>query len=604
MATSLSRLELMTSIIGSSFSILDLEIPTLVLDEVRKAHGLSEEVYPNLISTSPVKMVKNPPSKEDWRYIARYINADVKSWPQGSKLKEAFSYLHSLQNLDLSQVTPDFPVGPQTPEEPRSLNGCVLYALCRKHGIKTWPEMGYSELAFAVKSLLVSPLYLLNHFVLHLRELPAASLVNFYLEQGQTLQKFPTPQEVTKARLEEATEVFQNIYRLQEYIYPRQPSEAVILAACRYHLDISTSRYPFEEIQQLQTSGQYYYQPVDPIMRMHYSRNPQLYSIEYHFNPLLPEKCYSREILEELLQGYGYKREYHTPTYTQLGEIYLLNNFYHGSRPGLRSNQTCFDLEDVSKLESNSVVVYGTPSGACPFTPFTYAELADFFQVNKAFLHPLEKGKQLQREEIARLRYLVSTDRLYPHDTSRCQEQRRRLEQTLIMVEALADEIQADLREFLTSYEQVEIQTQGKIRETLHCLLELGMYMRGWEGEGHAYPVEEAPYKAIGEVCIRVCESLQKWYKQLETLGEEWASRIQALPLVTYNGGYVLSNEPTIGLTIGDKIEIIAKGEEHTSVSGSCIRVSSSWLLASAHRYMAVIGMDLPFVISKLVHVT
>ena len=74
---------------------------------------------------------------------------------------------------------------------------------------------------------------------------------------------------------------------------------------------------------------------------------------------------------------------------------------------------------------------------------------------------------------------------------------------------------------------------------------------------------------------------------------------IKNLPLVQYRGGkYVKSNSNHEGITIQDRIDIVKKGET-TSIS-SCIRMSSNWFIASAHKYITILGLPAPFDIFKM----
>jgi hypothetical protein len=590
--------------------------PNIVIYEVANAHGIvteldeakfSNETLIRYIHETPTKVVKEPISHEGWRYIARYINPHVSNWKDAKLLRDAFHFLWKLRQLDLTQITSSFEAGPQTPDMPYSINGCLLYGFCLKHNIKTWPEMSYDELSFAVRSLLLPHPLIISRLVDQLRSFPQNQLINACLalyRETHLLPTNPTLDDLSHERLDQAYDLFNDLYRFGDRVLFRETSEAVAMVARRYHLDISSSKCPFDELKRLVEVGEIDYHPADPEMAKYYAVNPQLYYLSHHFNPLFPDRYYTRDILENLQRKSGYRRDNRVSIYSQLCEIYLCNSFYHGRRPGIKNSQSPFELEDVEKVSSNSTICYGNPVDG--FTFFTYSELADFFRVNRAFLHPLERGKQLTPEEISRLRHLTEVD-FYPYDDSASKEERRKLFTAMTYVDIFNSEVEDSLQDFLHAYESAEPNVKKQIVETFMKLFYVAMYMRGWLGPSNSeepYPIETAPNRPYGEVSIRVTEALHAWKTQLQEIGPNWADKINNLPLVRYEGGFIVSNDHLIGQTIGEKIEIVERGEDHISTIGSCIRSSSGWLAASSHRYMTLIGCEPPFEINKLIYVT
>lgn len=613
----LSRLDLIKSEINET-------TPNLVIYEIATSHGLvtdlsqcnfSNKILLNYIQETPIKIVKEPITREGWRYIARYVNPHVNSWKEGNKLKEAFQFLQQHRHLDISKISPDFIAGQQTPEQLYSFNACLLYGICVKYGVITWSTMGYEELAFAVRSLL-TPNFLINHFSQQLQRYqgdnPPSQLINLCLNFYKTnyLQPiFPSFDCLAYEELEKKLEELTDVNYLQDRWYPQQTNEVVALVAAKYQLDISTSRYPFEELALLRQHGIRDYQPFDPEMVKYYRVNPRLYSLDYHFNPLFSERYYSGTCLETLQQRSGYQRDNRIPAYAQLQEAYLCNSFHHGLRPRIKNSQSLYDLADLSETPSNQIITYGNPDEGYIF--FTYSELADFFRINRAFLHPLEKRRQLSHVEISQLRFL-SCDDTYPLDDEISSENRKKLYQAISYVDAFNLEIEEDLKIFLEAYEVAEEEVKSQVKESFMKLFYAAMYMRGWLGmvedagmsTEDPYPIEVAPYRPQGDVFIRVCQSLKEWHDYLGVMGDAWTKRIHNLPLVRYEDGFVVSNDPQIGQTIGEKITIVEKGEDHNNTMGSCIRVSSGWLAASCHRYLTILGMEPPFNITKLAYVT
>lgn len=584
-------------------SEITLATPNFVIYEIAIAHGINmepeqtNEELIHLIHETAIKTVKEPLTRESWRYIARYVNPNT-NWKEG-KLKEAFNFLWQLQSLDLTQLDPNFVPGLQTPDNPYTLNATVLYAFCRKEQITTWPSMSYEELAFAVRSLLVPPFYLLSHFITQLETCQHKQLVNTclaYYHETQETPQLTFPQEATNESLENVCESMTILPYLQDRIYPRNIPEVVALIAHRYHLDISTSLYPFDEFVSLRDHGIANYRPIDPIMSRYYQVNPNLYSLDHTFNPFFSENYYSGSMLDNLLEESGTRRENRINYYAQLYEGYLTNSFYPGIRPGIKNLKSPFYKDDLGEVASNSIVCYGTPVEGFVF--FIYSELSDLFRVNKAFLHPLEKKKHLTVQEITRLRFLVSDGEDTPD--------RKKLFQTMAYVDAFNLEIEDGLQEFITAYQETTFEIQEQVRDTLWKLFYIAMYMRAWLGpeSEEEYPISSAPHGTTVDVYITVTGVLRDWDEHLSIMGPDWTTRINLLPLVKYEGGFVVSDDDGIGKTIGDKISIVKKGDKHNNVMGSCIRASSGWLAASTHRYMTIIGIDAPFDITKLAYIS
>lgn len=607
---SLSRLDLIGGEINET-------TPNLVIYEIATSHGLvteinqasfSNKVLLTYIKETAIKEVKEPISRDGWRYIARYVNSQVSNWKEGNKLKEAFQFLWQHRHLDITKIQDDFVAGQQTPDQLYSLNACLLYGLCVKHHLTTWATMSYLDLAFAVRCLLVSPVFLLSHLRDHLQLCQQDQLINLCLNfyrHNHFEPPLPKLKDISYEQLEKSLDRVTDVTFLQDRHLPQQSNDVIALVASRYQLDISSSRYPFDEFMLLRRYDQDNYQPIDPEMAKYYKVNPRLYSLQHHFNPLFTERYYSKSSLDTLQQQSGYQHDGRTSTYCQLHEAYLCNSFCHGIRPGIKNSQSPFDLVELTEVPSNQIVTYGNPDEGFVF--FTYSELSSFFRVNRAFLNPLEKKRQLSREEISRLRFLSSDDS-YPFDDEDSVEKRKSLYQTISYVEAFNLEVEEDIKVFLDAYREADEEIQNGVKEAMMKLFHAAMYMRGWLGATEdavdPYPIEAAPYHPQGDVYIRVCQSLKEWHEHLETMGPEWTEKINNLPLVRYEDGFIVSNDVNIGQTIGEKIVIVESGEDHTNTMGSCIRASSGWLATSCHRYMTILGMETLFMINKLAYVT
>lgn len=612
----LSRLDFLGLQEGERLIDIEAIIPNLVIQEIASAHGCNGEIRErssllHLIQVTPIKKVKEPFDRQDWRYVARYVNPGVSTWREASKLKLAFNFLWGLRECNLDELGINFEVGLQKPSCLYSLNACVLFGICYRYKLLTWPEMSYVDLAFAVKTLLLPRGFLIGQLTNYLqrssREVVAKTFLSLFQSCHQNID-VSSPEPITYHELECIHQVISSPLFLQDRFIPTQPGEVVGLVAQRYKLDISSSRYPFDELARLREVKEFsQYQPVDPIMAEYYICNPLLYSLEEHFNPFFPEKYYTNTILDKLLTQSGINLDRSISRYSQLVEVYLCNNFYHGFRPNILNGESPFLYEPRDELNSNYVLCYGNPVDG--FTFFTYQEVADFLRHHKAFLHPYSSVSNtihLRPEEIRRLTYLTE-ERSYPYDEPEAIEARQYLGQTLLYIEAFNGHTDTIIASFIQAYNQEVNEVKIGVNHGLKLLFELAMYMRGWKGpeEGEdTYPVEFAPEKNPGKVFPRVTEAMASWENHLQTLGHEWALRLKNLPLVKYEEGFIVSNDPNIGQTIGQKIAIVRQGEDINNVVGTCIRISSGWLAASAYRYMMLIGLKPPIQINKLAYIS
>ena len=587
--------------------ILSPEIPECVIKEIASAHGItvtSNSKIPELIfeiKVTPIRTVEKPFQERDWRYIARFINASL-PW-KISRLQEAFDFYCRMESLDISLINPNFKIGLQTQEELYNLNATILYGICHKHGIQTHHQMTIDQLAMAVRFLVTPSQQLISYLITGLSEANHHELVNFGISLFQ--DKIPPSliipsSEITYDQLFESHKLLTSLDDMQDRLIPRHRVEVIALVAHRYLIDISSSTDPYAEYLYLQKNGICHYIPVDRQMAHYYKHNPQLYSLEHHFNPLFPEVYYSRNVLIRLIEESGSVFD-RGEIYSVLAENYLYNTFYHGLRPNIKNQTSSIELLNLTDVPSNIMLCFGNPVDGFIF--LTYNELADFFRVNKSFQNPFDKRESFTPEHIYHLKELINKE--YPDDQQQYVNARNKLLAAINHVEIFNEEKDSILSKYIDEYNNELPDVQQSIAKILIALLHLGMYMRGWEGGNDPFPVEKAPYKTQGEVDIRVSHQFGYYRQLIREIGEEWGNRLQQLPLVKYEGNrFIISDDEAVGKTIGEKLEIVEAGEINNNVLGSCIRASSGWIVCTAYRYMVAIEMEAPFNINRLIYIT
>jgi len=114
---------------------IDSNTPKIVLEEICKAHSINS-IYRITKSKKNKILVSKDYSNNNLRIIAKYVNSECKNWRRSSLLK-AFNFLQNIDSFTKSQKRFTFTYGPQTHEDPESLNSCVLYRLCKYYSLST-----------------------------------------------------------------------------------------------------------------------------------------------------------------------------------------------------------------------------------------------------------------------------------------------------------------------------------------------------------------------------------------------------------------------------------------------------------------------------------
>ena len=380
---------------------------------------------------------------------------------------------------------------------------------------------------------------------------------------------------------------------------PSTDMGAVGLAAVNYHLDISSARDPLYEyslLHQMQT-----YVPGDSDMQFWYLQNPAIYDLSLSFHPLFPAEYYSDTMLRNLVRSEGYlQTEIPGTAISLLHTAHVTDTFHLGRWPQMVSDCTAIYLTPVSEVPVGELFGYGQKAER--MVAVSMEELLHYFRNSKNFLSPFDNQSRLSPIALHKLKLLLRsglgpTQKLVADST---QSLARELLETLSLIEGTQSQDKA-LSTFVLSYMESEDARKKLVQDTLRELLHVGMYMRGWLGPKHEYPVIRTSVSADrqGEVDLKVSQTLQTYEEMIQQLGSV-GSQVTALALVSYcDGLYVPTTTSEMGLTIGERIAIVRQGENTENMS-SCIRLSSNYLCASAHKYMIALGLPAPFDIFHL----
>lgn len=610
------------------------QTPMCVLLEIADAHAIKYKLEdlgtPSFarhllasIHNTPIPSVGEIKEKNELQFVARFVN-NHKSWPQ-SKLIQAYNFLLGFANNDnpLNKLPPDFVAELQTPDNPFAINACVLYKICSHSRLNINSRTTINQMAYAVRMLRENIESVIRRAKLFIeKESNRIDLINVLMLSHHEIQDPDPPVVATSVQFdvipqtEANPEILSRIYQglndvanLRQRIDPTTQPGAIALAALNYSIDLSKTTDPSREYRALKVSGRNEYRPLDPWMNYWYQKNPVIFDLAETFNPLFPTEFYSERRLTAMTRTEGYTSaeiEDEHP-YELLQIAYVSETFYQGELPNMRIRETPIDLDDVDEVPYGQLLCFGEFSGEV--RPITFKELTEAFNQNKNFSEPFHDRRDsvFTQTAINKLK-LIALSQIGPNPAVRLSietiEVRAELLAAIQGIEILMRNNDAASRALALAYKQANAETKETIRDALRNLLHAGMYMRGWEGTGD-YPILKAPVppEKMPQIALNVTDELRTFTINCLGLGNI-GEQIMDLPLVLYKDGeYQIATDEREGLTIGARLHLVREGEDITNIN-SCIRLSSNWFCSSAHKYIMCIGLDAPFDIFSLRHIS
>jgi len=588
---------------------LDELTPICVVKEILKSYGINhtnnfddinyylssiEQINSHEEITIPSKGF----SESDIFKMIRFINSEC-TW--GIKeLQEAVNFLLPFTvpgaNDSLPNITKFIP-GEQEPGRIRSLNACVLFKACKCLGIKVNRFTNIEHMFYLIelyhKSTSVSLSQDIYNFLQTSSKLDMINFISFsqrHLKHSGQKQKL----EIKREDLERVGSKYTTKGYIP-FVVPSSEAEAVYLAGSIYSVNISKSDSPLDEYKNL--SGDVYI-PKDPRLKEIYGFNKNLLNLKKTFDPLFPKSCYSSLSLAQLVKNEGIiKGRQSGDDYDILREHSLFINFHEGIQEetkGIKTTTVSYD--SVKDLEKGEILSYGLRGGTMQI--ITLDEIKGFFESKGNFIDMFTK-EFLSDLCIRKLEMICVSS---PEFSSEVNKKKLSLLETIKRIKGNNKENNYQVKRFIVRYNESNSEEKKKIIESLNSLLNVSMYMRGWEGIPFPFPISEVPYKDIKAIEIKVSIGIVDYEKKCELMSEK--RLIDDLPLFKHkNGKYEISTAMDQGKTIGERLRIIKSGYD-TSNANSCIRMSSNWLASSAYRLMVSLGMTAPFDINSLLHIT
>lgn len=648
---------------------VDLTTPVCVLLEIAAAHGISVRNFTTAWTEGPSQSeivlallqslrkqractVTQPLDHSGYQILGRFVNP-AETWNRTTLLR-AYNFLvtFSTPHHDLlGRLPAQWTVGAATRQQPYLVNACILYAICRSHGVPTTPLTSLVELERAVRLCAYDVIALRRMARLQLdRDRADGALIGWLAQTQVGLEPLPLtpdfttyvdPLPVPTANHDLLVQVHHQLHapaELHNRIIPTTDAGAVALAALVFHTDITGALAPLREYDYMRTvwPGQASSERVhqDTFLRKWTTVNPRLFDLTYFFSPVFPREFYSEGQLRRLCRLEGLScREVdeldHTAQYATLQTIYYNPTFYMGLVPPLLHNRTLIDLEEYAAVAAGGVVSYGcrgreprpaalvalSSGGESSLLPtlaavepprlvtYNLTQLGELFRVQRSFADPdpHQPARMFSARAVAKLR-LLATVNLAAH-------------QPLVdIIDEIERYNQQDpaCQTLLDRYRSLSGGQQELVLETLELILLVAHFMRGGTAAvGEPFMVSGQPVDAAAEIdqalnitatYARIDTNLvqmSRVTRQCEGVSFKLCDVVLALPLVRQRDGqYVPSINETDGLTLGVRLSLAKQADPSNQTT--CIRLSSNWLAATCHKYLVALGKPAPFDLALL----
>ncbi len=349
--------------------------------------------------------------------IAAFINADKTLNWNLDILLVAFKHMLS---FSIQTIPITFSYGPKTPSTPYSYNACMLYRICKHYNISMKPTTTINELYKHVLNLgkyqngkIYIPKKIQESF--HDKKILISSYINF-ISNSTNLPFYIEEYDLQTNSFDKLRPIYDKFSK-NSYLMTRisfeSHEEAIIVAALNYGIDITQSRYPILELENLYSynkkSSKEDFTPIDPIFAKLYERNPDWFFLKKNYSPSL-SMVYNDKTLKEFLNKEGYTQEQiddflHPvnidPT-NKITERDLIKNalfesrindtFYLGWHPNALNDRSLIELEDFEpdKIDSLYCVTYGSLECENNLTTYLISELIEHFTQCMSFSNPIK----------------------------------------------------------------------------------------------------------------------------------------------------------------------------------------------------------------------
>lgn len=565
---------------------ITLSTPLCVILKLAKVHSIRydeeretdpeyiEYMIPYLERTS----IQVPRKHNEWlpndkSRIARFANPDVKNWV-GNSLVDAFNHSITHHKLPINYENAKF--GPKTNYHPNTYDEIQTWTFVVEMGFNTSRETLFYEM---VEMIRMSHLPSTYRHLIGLNGIDEKSMAMAIISRNLSLVEFTGSKSAQ--------------------LLPTSDKDAIRMAVSKGY-DFSLAKSPILEYCILIEQGEKY-TPVDDILVKAWNSNPYRIKFGHYFNPEIPVNLYTEDNLKYFRQFEGLDRHFFPNLlYNKLCEISIQSNFHHLPQPEVEKDTTNFTLENIIPGDLD-IVCYGVISydrshflTNNTMRAYKLEELVSMFRSNDNFIDPLA-GEEFSFHSIKKLEK-VCLGILGSSAGNETKGYAQQLIQQINRVNIIQKGINKKTERWLKDVRNSVCFPD--VIKVLKILLGCGMYMRGWEGEGFQYPLDERLPINQDEIDQRVGVALIKF----QTYNDMIPSNLQvdSLPLYLYEkGNYVTFKSNKDGKTIGERVSLIAEGNTTDEIR-SCIRVSSNWIVSSSYYYLQLLHHPPSFSIERL----
>lgn len=616
---------------------LNEKTPYCVIQEISRSHNISipkiddNNVKFSQVQTEITKLNSYRPItlmgslEKNIRYVATFVNPDCKTWTQNSLLK---SYQH-LMNFpkDNPDILKNISYGQKDRDNIDAFNACMLYTLCKKYGIETHWKMTPTQMVILIQKLTFDTSKLRTSLIPIIESLTKTQLINIYALLDQSPKKNIPLVNLTDKDSKSSSETkisspmvyidnekliqyykrFTDINYLVLTVQPRNHFEAIVLAAMIYNINVTESRFPlleFEELNEIKNIDLYV--PVDSIFRKKYLYNKSWYMINHHWCPEL-SFIYSKKDLLSFCSEEGYSsddfRNFDPNNLLHMSRI--STNIYSGKNVyNIEQDFTPIHMHALAELNNTNCLTLGIVSEQTSLKTFSIDEICDTLINYKNYVNPNNSKERFSEKVIKKLHHIANN--LGNID--------------LLKAISVVEKWKQYSNEFSESLRELYKENSKNVIIFLQKVLECGMYMRGWkvvnDNETNCpYPLSEDQTKLMNsdlqfKIEEKVFEAINslKEYLDSEEIDEKERKLFKTLPLMKFSHEgetkiFVLTPDPEDGTSILHRLEIVLDGNKYKNMK-SCIRLSSNILLSSVYFYMCSLSLSEPFNIFEMENIT
>lgn len=586
---------------------LNENTPRCVVLEILQAHSIC--IYKSIDTISEhikeIERIENyrtdsfdePLKSTDLRKLATFVNFNCSSWTKTSLVK-AYTHMCNFDRKNIAGII----FGQKTNEQIYNYNACMMYVLCKEYSIDTYWNMTQEQMIVSLKKLSLSLSSLRSQLETYVLQMDKSIIINvlnkfktsslsenIVNDAEQKPMDFPPLIELDLINISQSyTKISASNYALQ-FVTPKCHSDAVILAALVYSVNLSDVKNPYLEYFALRESGsKMLYTPVDSEFREIYTTNISFFDLDILYEPSLScmydidrlkHMCFLEGYTVNHLNGHSYE--------DLLQKTRVSFNVYPGKNGYKKEEDTPIMLESIKDLSNSECITFGKLETK-ELTTFSVKEIIQLFNSERVFKNPLDMKQILEERVVNKISSYA--EKIHSIELLTAIENVKKWQ-------IYTTDVTTKLRDVYNS--------NLYIKEMLYKILDAGMYMRGWKISSENYPLNETETITLEnnqQVETNVNTSINDIFELMEKYPLDIQDELFNLPLMRYmdlEKEFIVSPDKDDGKSIFERLDFVRQGFIHKNMK-SCIRVSSNIILSSIYYYICALNLPEPFNISEL----